>query len=103
MNHITRFGPPAATAMPSAPTFRHAARPPTASTCAGTTAGSQREPSRNGTTTGAVRMKTPSTGNTTAAFARITRARSAFIDSIDPAREKSGNRICTRMRLNLFW
>ena len=48
-------------------------------------------------------MKTPSTGNTTAAFARITRARSAFIDSIDPAREKSGNRICTRIRLNLFW
>ena len=48
-------------------------------------------------------MNTPSTGKTTAAFARITRARSAFIDSIDPARENSGNRICTRMRLNLFW
>ena len=73
--------------MPSAPTFRHAARPPTASTCAGTTAGSQREPSRNGTTTGAVRMKTPSTGNTTAAFARIT-ARAERLHRLDRPRPR---------------
>ena len=89
--------------MPSAPTLMAIAMPPAARICAGTTAGSQFEPSRNGTTTGAVRMNTPSTGKTTAAFARITRARSAFIDAIDPDRENSGNRICTRIRLNLFW
>ena len=102
MNHITRSGPPAATAMPSAPTLMATAMPPAASICAGSTARLPVRAEQERDDDRRREDKTPSTGKTTAAFARITRARSAFIDAIDPAPREQRNRICTRIRLNLF-